>query len=60
MTHDMCSTPPRSPTIVGRAVENSIWSKLASSMADMMATMTAGMLLLFFGVEDVLSVVGDV
>ena len=25
ITHDMCSTPPSSPTIVGRAVEKIIW-----------------------------------
>ena len=27
MTHAMCSTPDRSPTMVGRAVATIVWSK---------------------------------
>src|SRR3954452_1484836 len=30
-THDRCSSPPRSPTIVGSAVETIVWSSDASS-----------------------------
>gem|GEM_PF-6361665 len=44
MTHDMCSTPPRSPTMVGSAVPKSIWSRDAKSIAIMMEAITAAML----------------
>jgi hypothetical protein len=32
-THESWSTPPRSPTIVGSAVETIVWSSEASSIA---------------------------
>ncbi len=31
-THDRCSAPPRSPTIVGSAVETIVWSSAANSI----------------------------
>jgi len=31
-THEMCSSPPRSPTMVGSAVETIVWSSEASSI----------------------------
>src|SRR3954464_9843453 len=39
-THDRCSRPPRSPTIVGSAVETIVWSSAASSMTSISALMT--------------------
>src|SRR3954454_13802406 len=36
----MCSRPPRSPTIVGRAVETIVWSSDASSITSSSAPMT--------------------
>ena len=30
-THERCSIPPRSPTMVGNAVETIVWSSAASS-----------------------------
>ena len=35
MTQLMWSTPPRSPTMVGRAVERMVWPRDASSMTTM-------------------------
>ena len=35
MTQLMWSTPPRSPTMVGRAVERIVWPRDASSMTTM-------------------------
>src|SRR4051794_33735630 len=32
VTHAMCDTPPRSPTMVGIAVETIVWSRAAMSM----------------------------
>ena len=34
-THDRCSAPPRSPTIVGSAVDTMVWSSAASSIPAM-------------------------
>ncbi len=31
-THEMCSSPPSSPTIVGSAVDTIVWSSDASSI----------------------------
>ena len=36
-THDRCSIPPRSPTIVGSAVETIVWSSDASSRTSISA-----------------------
>ena len=34
-THDSCRSPPRSPTIVGRAVATIVWSRAANSIPAM-------------------------
>lgn len=39
-THDMCAAPPRSDTIVGRAVPTIVWSRAARSMPSMIVTKT--------------------
>ncbi|SDP31692.1 hypothetical protein SAMN04487981_12036 [Streptomyces sp. cf386] len=39
-THDMCSAPPRSDTIVGSAVPTIVWSSAASSIPSMIVTKT--------------------
>src|SRR3954452_20628208 len=39
-THEMCSRPPRSPTIVGSAVETIVWSSDASSITSIRPLMT--------------------
>ena len=36
-THDRCEIPPRSPTIVGSAVETIVWSREASSRTSISA-----------------------
>jgi hypothetical protein len=36
-THERCSIPPRSPTIVGSAVETIVWSSEASSRTSISA-----------------------
>ena len=36
----MCSTPPKSPTIVGSAVETIVWSRAASAIPAMIPTNT--------------------
>src|SRR3954449_8759119 len=40
-THERCSRPPRSPTIVGSAVDTIVWSSDASSMTSMSPPMTS-------------------
>ena len=39
MTQAMCEPPPRSPTIVGSAVDTIVWSSAASIMPHMSAPM---------------------
>lgn len=39
-TQLMCPAPPRSPTMVGRAVETMVWSRAESSMPSMTVTNT--------------------
>ena len=39
-THEMCSSPPRSPTIVGSAVDTIVWSSDASSITSISALIT--------------------
>ena len=39
-TQDRCSAPPRSPTMVGRAVETMVWSSAASSIPTRIVTNT--------------------
>ena len=39
-THDRCSRPPSSPTIVGSAVDTIVWSSAASSITSISDAMT--------------------
>ena len=39
-TQDMCPAPPRSPTIVGSAVDTIVWSRAASSIPSTTVTKT--------------------
>src|SRR6478735_7243379 len=39
-TQDTCAPPPRSPTMVGRAVETMVWSRAASSIPSMIVPKT--------------------
>src|SRR5919112_3513733 len=40
VTQAMCETPPRSPTIVGIAVETMVWSRLETSIPAISAAKT--------------------
>ena len=42
-THDRCSSPPSSPTIVGSAVETIVWSSDASSITSIRPLTTTRM-----------------